>query len=135
MTVRQLKSSDQAPHGSTMPAPQVIVHIKTTRQLIGETWYAPEVKVTNSSKAPITITDVKLAARSKTYTNMPSRPEIYPLTIQPGGTETLDVMFRLDAAVYKTFQQSAELLVQYRSEGTQGIAHASVIGGRLEEAP
>ena len=124
MTVRQLKSSDEAQS-------EIVVRIKTTRQLIGETWYAPEIEVTNSNKSPITVTNVELAARSKTYANVPFHPETYPLTIQPGNTKTLDVMFRLDDAVYKTFEQAAELSVHYRSEGKQETVRVSVIRGRL----
>ena len=123
MTVRQLKSSDEAQS-------EIVVRIKTTRQLIGETWYAPEIEVTNSSKSPITVTNVELAARRKTYANVPFHPETYPLTIQPGNTKTIDVMFRLDDAVYKTFEQAAELSVHYRSGGKQETVRVSVIRGR-----
>jgi LEA14-like dessication related protein len=124
MTVHQLKSSDEVQS-------DMVVRIKTTRQLIGETWYAPEIEVTNPNKSPITVTNVELAARSKTYANVPFHPETYPLTIQPGNTKTLDVMFRLDDAVYKTFKQAAELSVHFRSGEKQETVRVSVIRGRL----
>jgi hypothetical protein len=124
MTVNQLKSSDEAQS-------EIVVRIKTTRQLIRETWYAPEVEVTNRNKSPITVTSVELAARSKTYANVPFHPETYQLTKQPGNTKNLDVMFRVDNAVYKTFEQAAELSVHYRREGKQETVRVSVIRGRL----
>jgi hypothetical protein len=103
------------------------VSIKQTRQLIGEKFYFPEVKVTNSSGSPITVTNVELAARNKTYANKPPRPETYPLTIPPGGTETLEVIFRLDDDLYETFQGPVELRVHYRTDGMLQLARASVI--------
>ena len=110
MAIRQIKSPG-ALNGSVTSNAQVNVHIETKHQLIGETLYGPEVKVTNATGSPIAVTNVELTARSKTYANTHPRPETYPLTIQPGSAETLHVLFRLDDSVHKTFQQSAELLV------------------------
>jgi hypothetical protein len=130
VSIRQVKLQGQSTIGSATPETQLVLEVKTTRQLIGETWYDPEVKVTNSGGLPITITNIELAAKRKTYANTPPQPEIYPLTIQPGNTKTIDVMFRLDDAVYKTFEQAAELSVHYRSGEKQETVRVSVIGGR-----
>lgn len=125
MMIRQTTSSGAASGAS------VAVYVKTSHPLIGETWYAPEVKVTNSSDSPIAVTGVELAARSVTYANKPRRPGTYPLIVPPGKTEALDIWFDLHDAVKKTFQESAELRVLYRRSGKEEIAQANIIGGPL----
>src|SRR6202045_399299 len=107
MTIRQTEPP-AIPTTLVGPNDKVIVHIKTTRQLIGETWYDPEVKVTNTLNSPITVTSVELKTGRDAYANNPSRLGAYPLSIMPGSTEPLDVSFRLKDNVRKTFQQSAE---------------------------
>ncbi len=112
---------------------QVVVDVITTHQLIGETWYAPKVKVTNASDSPITVTNVELSVRTKTYPNKTPEAEIYPVTIKPGSTEALGVVFRLDEDVQKTFREPTELLIYYRIAEKQQIARATVIRGRLQD--
>jgi len=134
VSIRQIKSQGQTTVGRVAAENQVVLEVKTTRQLIGEAWYDPEVQVTNSTSSPITIESIELATRDKTYTNTSVRPERSPLKIQPGSTETLHVLFRLDDAVYKVIKRPAELRVHYESGGTQEIARASVVGGSQQEA-
>jgi hypothetical protein len=132
MTVHQTKSAYEATNGNTATDSQVAIHVKTTHQLIGETWYMPEVQVTNSDESPISITGVELAAQRTIFANKPPRPGTYPLVVLPGRTEILEIWFDLDDDVWNTFQQPAELRVHYRRANKEGVAHASVIGGRLD---
>jgi hypothetical protein len=130
MTIRQFR--EDLPTNSS----SVIVHVATIRPLIGETWYAAGVGVTNPLDTPIEVTNVELAARGKTYTNKPAGSETYPLVIPPRNTVTLGVRFTLDEDVWKTFfQQTAELRVYYRRGSHDEIARASIIGGRLNDGP
>jgi hypothetical protein len=133
ISVRQIRSTGNTTVGQVSAENQLVLDVKTTRQLIGEAWYDPEVRITNSSSSPITIQNIELATRDKTYMDTPGRPEIIPLKIQPGSTETLHVLFRLDDAVYKVFRKPAELRVHYQSDGAEGIARASVVGGPGQE--
>ena len=133
ISIRQIRPLGQITVHSDAPASPVFLDVKTTRQLIGETWYAPEVWVTNSGRSPITIRNIELVIMGKTYSNAPLRPETAPLDILPGSTETLHVLFRLDDSVYKVFKQPAQLLVHYQSDGPQGIARAFVVGGPGQE--
>jgi hypothetical protein len=89
----------------------VLIHVKSTRQLIGETLYTPETQARNSLESPITITSVELAAKSGTYANTFPRLETYPKAIQPQTVETMRVLFRLDNSVWKIFEHRAELRV------------------------
>jgi hypothetical protein len=125
MTIRQTSSL-----GATNGA-GVAVYVKTSHPLIGETWYAPEVKVTNSSDSPITVTRVELTTQRATYTNKPRSSGTYPLIVPPRETEALDIWFDLHDDVKKTFQQSAELRAHYRSSGKEEIAQSNIIGGPL----
>jgi hypothetical protein len=114
---------------------RVVVNVTTTRQLIGETWYAPKVKVTNGSNSPITVTNIQLFVRSKSYANKTREAGAYPLTINSGSTESLEVLFRLDENVQKTFREPTELLVYYRIGEKQQIARATVIRGPVQDTP
>jgi hypothetical protein len=101
----------------------VVLYVKTSHPLIGETWYAPEVKVTNSSDSPITVTGVELTVERATYANKPRRSGTYPLIVPPRETEALDIWFDLRDDVKKSFQQSADLRVHYQSSsGKEQIA-------------
>jgi hypothetical protein len=134
MTIRQTKSSYRATSEINPEDAQVAIDVKTSHPLTGETWYAPQVKITNSSNSAITVTSVELTSRGATYTNKPPQPGFYPLLVQPGKTEGLLVWFDLNEAVKKTFQQQAELRVHYRKDNKEEIAHASIVGGPLNTA-
>ena len=135
MTIRQGNRQNDSRAGSNVGKSPVLIHVKSTRQLIGETLYAPEIQVTNSLESPITITSVELAAQSGTYANTFPRPETYPKAIQPQHTETLRVLFRLDNSVRKTFEHPAELRVHYRANKLEAIANASILSAPLSDAP
>jgi hypothetical protein len=136
MIIRQASVPGRAPNAGPSPEAQVEVSAKTTHQLIGETWYDPEVKVTNLSDSPITITEVELSARGKAYASnwRPwSRPGAFPLTIQPMNSGTLEISFRLDEDVWKTFfRRPAELLVHYTLGADSMVARATVVGANLD---
>lgn len=132
MTIRQTKSSGEVTNGGHAASPQVAIDVKTSHPLIGETWYAPQVRITNSSDSPITVTSIELTARRTTYANKPPQPGIYPLVVSPGKTEALLVWFDIGDAVKKTFQQPAELRVHYRSGSKEEIARTSIVGGPLD---
>ena len=133
VSIRQIKSHGQPIIGSTAPEDHVVLVVSTTRQLIGETWYAPEIRVTNLGPSPIIIQSVELAARGKTYANTPPRPETIQLKILPGSTENLHALFRLDDSVHKVFKRPAELQLHYQSGGVQETVRAAVIGGPRQE--
>jgi len=124
ITIRQVKP--------TSAGPQVTINVKTSHQLIGDTWYAPEVKVTNSFGAPITVTKIELAEGKATFENKPRRAGSYPVPISPGDTQLLDVRFDLDESVRKIFHTPTELRVHYRTADKDEIAHATIVGGRLD---
>jgi len=68
-------SSPGAAKGAT-----VAVSVKTSDPLVGETWYAPDILVTNLSESPITVTGVELSTRGVTYANRPRQLGSYPLS-------------------------------------------------------
>jgi hypothetical protein len=136
MIIRQASVPGRAPYAGTSPEARVEVSAKTTHQLIGETWYDPEVKVTNLSGSPITVTDIELSARGKVYASnwtQWSRPGAFPLTIQPGNSGPLEISFRLDEDVWKTFfRHPAELLVHCTMGADSMVARASIVGAHLD---
>jgi hypothetical protein len=139
MIIRQASVPGKTPNAGTSPEAQVEVSAKTTRQFIGETWYDPEVKVTNLSDSPITVTDIELSARGKAYAGkwIPwPRPGAFPLTIHPGNSGTLEITFRLDEVVWKTFfRHPAELLVYYTMGTESKVARTTIVGAHLDGTP
>ena len=78
VTIRQGDPQNESRVSRDVDDSSVLVHVKSIRQLTGETLYAPEIQVRNSLESPITITSVELAAKSGTYANTFPRPETYP---------------------------------------------------------
>jgi len=137
MTIRQGNPQEVSGARTDVGKSPVLIRVKSTRQLIGESLYAPEIQVTNSLKSPITITGIDLASRSGTYTDVFPRPEVYsPKVIQPKDTETLRVLFRLDYSVRKTFEHPAELRLHYRADDVaEGIANTTIVRASLKNEP
>ena len=135
MMIRQVKPTGEIPSKSSPADMQVIVAVQTIRTIIGVTWYAPGLKVTNSLPSSITVTNVELATTRALYANKPLTPGTFPLTIAPGRTETLGVWFDLKDDVRNTFREPAELRVHYRKGNNEEIVRVNVICGRLDDAP
>ena len=131
MTIRQTKSPYAGTSGISSASAQIAIDVKMSHPLTGETMYAPQVTITNSSDSSITITGVELISRGVTYANNPPQLGLYPLVVQPGRTEGLLVWFDLKDSVKKTFHQPAELRVHYRKDSREKIVHTSVVGGPL----
>jgi hypothetical protein len=131
MTVRQINSTVDSRKTSVVVPPEVTIEIKTTHQLIGEGWYDPHVKITNSSDSPITIMRVELVAQAATYENQPHAAESYPLTLPARSTASLDVGFRFNQGVDKVFKKPAELRIHYLTGGRDGLTRTTVAAGPL----
>jgi hypothetical protein len=125
MTISQASSPETAKGAG------IALNVKTSHPLIGETKYAPEIQIRNSSEAAITVTGVELAAGRFTYTNKPLRSGSYPLIVPPGETDVLDIWFDLHDDVKTTFRQSAELRVHYRRSDKEETAQTNIIGSPL----
>ena len=106
--------------------------LKRAIDLIGETSYAPEVSITNSSGAPIVVTNIELAKGKEIYESKPRRAGSYPASISIGDTQVLDVWFDLNDSVRRIFQTPTELRVHYRSRDKDEIAHATIVSSRLD---
>jgi len=131
MTIRQINSTVDSKKTSVVVPPEMTIEIKTTRQLIGEGWYDPQVKVKNLSDSPITVTRVELVAQAATYENQPRAAESYPLTLPARGTASLDLGFRLNQGVSKVFKKPAELRIHYLTGGHDGLTRITVAAGPL----
>ena len=134
MTIYQAKSPHEAESGVTAGSSQVVLEVKTSHPLIGETKYAPRVRITNSSNSSITVTSVELISQGSTFVSNPPQQGFYPLVVQPGKTEGLVVWFDLKNGVKKTFHQPAELRVHYLEDNKEQIAHTRVVGEPLNTA-
>jgi len=134
MTIYQAKSPHEADTGVTAGSSQVVLEVKTSHPLIGETKYAPRVRITNSSNSSITVTSVELISQGSTFVSNPPQQGFYPLQVQPGRTEDLLVWFDLNDAVNRTFQRPAELRVHYVEDKKEQIARTSLVGGPLNRA-
>ncbi len=133
MIVRQASYPGKGRASGSAPAEMVVVSVRTVSQLVGETWYDPDITVTNNSESPIVVTEVELLAQGKTFAGDSRRTGASPLTIQPESVGSLEVSFRLDADVKKMFfRRPAELLVHYRSGAEQKIARARIVGANLD---
>jgi hypothetical protein len=133
MTIRQSSITGRAPGTGSTAESHVGVSVKTTHPIIGNTSYFAEVDVVNAYASPISVTNIDLFARNKTYRNESPRPEDFPARILPGETASLAVMFRLDDDLWKTFfRKPADLLVHYQTGSEQKVARATIVGAHLD---
>ncbi|MBI4679261.1 MAG: hypothetical protein HY748_16930 [Elusimicrobia bacterium] len=128
MSIRQTDSWHEAAARSGAAGSEVAIHVKTGHPLIGETWYVPEVTITNASDKTITVSSVKLATSRASYVNKPRQAGSYPLVVSPGDTKPLDVWFHLDEPVGKIFERPVELKVHYRSGAEESMSRATLAG-------
>ena len=77
------------------------------------------------------ITAVELHTSRRTYSNHPFSSDAYPLSVDPGERENLEVQFDLGEPVNKAFKEPAELPVHYKIGDAGQIAVARIIGGPL----
>src|SRR5215470_15490852 len=54
------------------------LRVKSSHQLIGTTYYAPQVTVTNNSEATVVVTGIELATRQKIYAGSSPQPQDFP---------------------------------------------------------
>jgi hypothetical protein len=131
MTIRQVGVPGRSASTASTSESQVEVSVGTTHPIIGNTSYFAEADVTNASASLISVTNIELFARNKTYAN--EFPEEYPAKIPPGKTSALRVMFRLNADLWQTFfREPAELLVHYESGSQPKVARVTIIGAHLD---
>lgn len=135
MTIRQIKSEDNANSQSEPANPRVFVHVETTHPLIGETWYDPKITFTNFSDTPLTINSVELVTRFGTFKNKITLPaETYPIVVPVGRTVDVPVWFNLSYFVKETFEKPAEMQIHYFKNNQEFIARADIEGGSDETA-
>ena len=127
LTIYQVRPANIVNSAST----EITIHVRTSHPLVGETSYAPEVKITNSSVASITVTKVELAEGNATYENKPVKAATYPVSVSAGDTQVLDVLFDIKDGVGKTFHKPAEFRVHYRSGDREEIVSTTIVGGPL----
>ena len=129
VTIRQADSPKEVGKHSS-----VILRVKSTHELIGTTYYAPQVTVTNISEARVLVTGIELATKQKIYSHGSPQPQDFPEEVLAKQARNFTVLFRLDDAVYKTFKEPAELRVHYRNGSSEDIARIAIVLGSLDDS-
>lgn len=130
MTIRRAVQYE-LPGSPATPSPsKLMISVRTSHPLIGVTFYAPDIAVTNSSASTITINAVELTAKGVVYANQ--RQDAYPVVVASGQTQVLGTGFELREDVWQTFfKQPADLRVSYVINGQEMMGHVNIIGDRL----
>ena len=130
MTIRQAVQRSNRNLPATPNPNDLTISVRTFSSLIGYSSYAPDVTVTNSSAASITIKDIELTAKGIVYANR--QQDGYPFMLASGQTQVFGGLFNLRDDLWTTFsKQPADLRIEYLIDGEQRTAHASIIGERL----
>ena len=130
MTIRQAVQRSSRNLPATPNPNDLTISVRTFSSLIGYSSYAPDVTVTNSSAASITIKDIELTAKGIVYANR--QQDGYPFMLASGQTQVFGGLFNLRDDLWTTFsKQPADLRIEYLIDGEQRTAHASIIGERL----
>lgn len=112
----------------------VRIEINTTRQFIGERWYAPRITFINHSSSKVMVTSAELVTSVGVYSNN-ARAGAYPVEIPQGETRVLEINFQLNEYVKRTFQNAAEVRVHFQAGNREQVITKNVIGGRLDYNP
>jgi hypothetical protein len=129
VTIRQADAANEGGKSSG-----VSLRVKSSRQFICTTRYTPQVNVTNRSEATVVVTGIELATRQRIYTDSSPRPQEFPGDVLAKQARDFVVLFWLDDAVYKTFKESAELRVHYRSRSSEDTACIAIVLGSLDDS-
>jgi hypothetical protein len=107
------------------------LHAKDTHQLIGESWYDPEVTVRNLGESPVSIDRIELRSQGVTYRLEHWAEKDLDGTIPARGTKTLRIGFDLNkSAVSEAFKESAVIYFRYTSAKVAKECTLEVIGTR-----
>ena|SRR5215471_6393543 len=109
LTVRQIDSAQRAKNAVALPSSEYTLQVKTTRQLIGEDLYHPEISFTNLSEVSLTVSGVELAAKGVIYKTDLQSKESFPILVSPGTRAFFSPRFSLNEPVYKTFQEAGRV--------------------------
>jgi|GEM_PF-5137655 len=105
------------------------IHAKETHQLIGESWYDPEVTVTNLGKSSVAIDRIELISEGRTYNLEEWAEKRLDRTIPAHGTKTLKIGFDLNkSAVHEAFKQPAIIRFQYSIANVAKECTLEVVG-------
>ncbi len=120
-------------HWNRNPSAPITFTDQSRHVLIGENWFAPQLRVQNLSDAEVEISSIELNVAGRTYKNERGRSESYPVTVKPHDNTELPVWFELgDQSVYKLFyNKRGELQVRYRVNGMDALITAEVSGGPM----
>lgn len=107
------------------------LHAKDTRQLIGESWYDPEVTVTNLNELPVVIDRIELIIQGRTYDLEQWAESRLDRTIPAHGTKALNIGFDLKkSAVSEAFKQPAVIRFRYTIAKVAKECTLEVVGTR-----
>lgn len=107
------------------------LHAKDTHQLIGESWYDPEVTITNLDESPVVIDRIELISEGRTYNLEQWAEKGLDRTIPAHGTKTLKIGFDLNkSAVYEAFRQPAIIRFRYTIAKVAKECTLEVVGTR-----
>ena len=130
MTIHQVVRSEPS-----RTSEQMSVHVNASNLLIGEKHYAPRVETTNLSSSAITVTGVDVVAHGVVFQGTWREPQNHSLIIASGETQSLKLWFELAQSVQKTFDETIEMRITYRSGGAEQVTKIALVGGPLQKIP
>lgn len=119
MIIRQHEGKDAAVSSEEASDSNIAIRVADLNALIGETWYAPEVDVTNTGAASIHITKFELVTSKRVYLLSERFEKKIQRNIDTGGSVHLRLWFDLDEPVYRAFHDGAALKVYYEYQGRE----------------
>jgi len=122
VTIRQGSTLRRQFTGPSVAQPELTVRVGKYRRLIGEGFYSPEIRVSNISGLPITITSIAVVTEWGALANSPSRRQSFPMAVAPGATGLLETSFETPEGLQRTFRKPAELRVHFHGADGDSIA-------------
>ena len=133
MKIRQ-RNSNTAPSDSQNSGRDTLdVHVAEKHPLIGETWYLPDITLTNNGNVPITVTRIELSTPEHTYQPKDEDKSKLGQVIKAGASVKLSLWYDLDKPVYEVFRQGTEVKVYYKAGEEEKVRTLQLEGVGLDE--
>jgi hypothetical protein len=111
---------------------RLAVLVEAKRQLVGETHYAPAIRITNLSASPLLVTHVELVAHKLLIqSRFPSAEHPEP-QIATQETRILSLWFDLPEDAQKMFRDPVDVRIHYRIGSAEETVQVTVQAGRLQ---
>ena len=129
LSIHQSSDGSREAVGAAADGCALDIRIATSQHLIGETWYFPELSITNRGKVSAALTSIELLTEVRSYEAQDTTK--LKDEIPANASNKISTLFEFgETPLYQVFSKPATLRVQYLSAGNSRACEVQVVGDR-----